>query len=146
MIEISKMNSDDLDSIKDNLNIDFDDFWSYNILKQEILKSDSIYVVAKEENIVVGFAGIWISPDDVQIMNIVVKKNERKKGIGTLLLDKIINEAINSKKEEIFLEVNENNVFAINLYKKFEFEEIGRRKKYYNGTDTAIIMKKILKK
>ena len=41
---------------------------------------------------------------------------------------------------KITLEVNENNQYAIKLYKKFNFKEIGQRKKYYNGKDTAIIM------
>lgn len=72
----------------------------------------------------------------------VVRKNERKKGIGTLLLEKIIKEAEKTDKKEIFLEVNENNFYAIKLYEKFKFEKIGERKKYYNGKDTAIIMRK----
>lgn len=145
MIEIEKMSLRDLEDIKEILTTEFDDFWSYNILKEEIKKSDTVYIVAKQNEKIVGFAGFWISPDDIQITNIVVRKNERKKGIGTLLFDKLIKEAKSTDKQEIFLEVNEKNIFAINLYKKFNFEEIGIRKKYYNGTDNAIIMKKILK-
>ena len=40
----------------------------------------------------------------------------------------------------ITLEVNENNIPAINLYKKFNFEQVGLRKKYYNNADAAILM------
>ena len=43
------------------------------------------------------------------------------------------------KKNNISLEVNENNESAINLYKKYKFEEVGRRKKYYNKKDDAIL-------
>lgn len=145
MIEILKMSLKDAEDIKEILTIEFDDFWNYNILKQEIEKEDTVYFVAKEDEKIVGFAGFWIAPDDIEITNIVVRKNERKKGIGTLLFDKLIKEAENTGKQEIFLEVNENNIFAINLYKKFEFEEIGIRKKYYNGTENAIIMKKMIR-
>lgn len=145
MIEILKMSLKDAEDIKEILTIEFDDFWNYNILKQEIEKEDTVYFVAKEDEKIVGFAGFWIAPDDIEIINIVVRKNERKKGIGTLLFDKLIKEAENTGKQEIFLEVNENNIFAINLYKKFEFEEIGIRKKYYNGTENAIIMKKMIR-
>ena len=145
MIEILKMSLKDAEDIKEILTIEFDDFWNYNILKQEIEKEDTVYFVAKEDEKIVGFAGFWIAPDDIEITNIVVRKNERKKGIGTLLFDKLIKEAENTGKQEIFLEVNENNIFAINLYKKFEFEEIWIRKKYYNGTENAIIMKKMIR-
>ena len=145
MIEITKMSFDDLEKIKNILTEEFDDFWNYNILKQELEKEDTVYIVAKENEEILGFAGFWIAPDDIQITNIVVKKNERKKGIGNLLFDKLIKEAENTDKQEIFLEVNENNIFAIKLYKRFNFEEIGVRKKYYNGKDSAIIMKKIMR-
>lgn len=144
MVQILKMTTLDLEEIKEILTSEFDDFWNYNILKQEIEKNDTVYFVAKENNKIVGFAGFWNAPDDIEITNIVVKKNERKKGIGTLLFDKILYEAKKTGKKEIFLEVNENNIFAINLYKKFEFKEIGIRKKYYNGVDNAIIMKKVI--
>lgn len=144
-MQISKMNNDDLQKIEKVLYEEFDDFWSYNILSQELKKEDSLYITAKENDNILGFAGMWISPDDIQITNIVVRKNERKKGIGTLLLEKIINEAQKTDKTEIYLEVNENNIFAIKLYEKFKFKKIGERKKYYNGKDTAIIMKKCIK-
>ena len=52
---------------------------------------------------------------------------------------------ITEKKEVISLEVNEKNIIAINLYKNFGFEKVGRRKKYYNGIDDAIIMTKKIK-
>ena len=45
-------------------------------------------------------------------------------------------------KKDISLEVNEENDAAINLYKKAGFEEVGIRKKYYNGKNNAIIMTK----
>ena len=48
--------------------------------------------------------------------------------------------AKNEKKENISLEVNENNISARNLYEKYKFEIVGMRKKYYNGKDNAIIM------
>ena len=50
--------------------------------------------------------------------------------------------AIETGKDNISLEVNEKNYAAISLYKKAGFEDVGRRKKYYNGMDDAIIMTK----
>ena len=141
MIKIEEMTFEDFDKIKNNLQTDFDEFWTPNVLKSELESELSKYVVAKEDEEIVGFAGIIILPDDVEITNIVTKKSERKKGIGKLLLDKLIQMAFELKKD-ISLEVNEINIPAINLYKKTGFEEVGLRKKYYNGINNAIIMTK----
>ena len=141
MIEIKEMTFCDFEEIKDILQTDFDEFWTPGVLKSELESDLSKYIVAKENEKIIGFAGIIILPDDVEITNIVTKKTERKKGIGKLLLDKLIEMAFTLKKD-ISLEVNEKNEAAISLYKKAEFEEVGIRKKYYNGCENAIIMTK----
>lgn len=142
MIKIEEMSLLDLEAIKNCLQSEFDDFWTESILKSELENENSKYIVAKENQNIVGFAGIIILPDDVEITNIVTKKSERKKGIGNLLLDKLIIMARETGKDNISLEVNEKNIIAINLYKKFGFETVGRRKKYYNQKEDAIIMTK----
>lgn len=141
MIEISQMTLEDFEEIKDILQTEFDEFWKPSILKSELENTNSKYIVAKENNIIVGFAGVILLPDDAEITNIVTKKNERKKGIGKLLLAKII-EMAKYERNNISLEVNEKNEPAIKLYEKYGFEKVGIRKKYYNGIDNAIIMTK----
>lgn len=138
-----KMYIQDLEEIKDVLLSDFDDFWSYEVLREELLSDSSLYIVAKKQNEIIGFAGIKIIIDEADIMNIVVKKSYRNNGIGSLLLENLI--LISNKKNLNFinLEVDCKNTIAINLYKKFGFEEISLRKNYYKNND-AIIMKKKL--
>ena len=82
--------------------------------------------------------------DEADIMNIVVKKDFRHHGIGSLLLENLINYSKNINLKTITLEVNENNLSAIRLYDKFSFDKLGIRKKYYNGESDAIIMSKQL--
>ena len=142
MIEVRKMTFDDFEKIKDNLQTDFDEFWKPSILKSELENENSHYIVAIEENNILGFAGIIVSLDDAEITNIVTKKSERKKGIGKLLLDKLIEMSKEFGKDKISLEVDEENEIAISLYERFAFEKVGLRKKYYNGKNNAIIMTK----
>ena len=137
---ISEMNIQDLENIKDCLLTDFDNFWSYNILKQELENGKSKYFVAKQENEIVGFAGILLIIDQVNIMNIVVKKDKRNFGIGSLLLEEIIRYSKIHNATSITLEVNEKNIAAIKLYKKYGFKQVGLRRKYYNNEDNAILM------
>lgn len=137
---ISEMNLQDLENIKGCLLTDFDNFWSYNILKQELENGKSKYFVAKQENEIVGFAGILLIIDQVNIMNIVVKKDKRNFGIGSSLLEEIIRYSKIHNATSITLEVNEKNLPAIKLYKKYGFKQVGLRRKYYNNEDNAILM------
>ena len=141
MIEVYKMSLTDLESIKEILVSDFDDFWNYSILKDELSNANSYYLVAKLDNEILGFAGIKYVLNDADIMNIVVKKSKRKLGIGSLLLKNIIELCKNLNISTLFLEVNEKNTPAISLYKKFGFKNVGFRKNYYKENN-AIVMKK----
>lgn len=137
---INEMTLLDLNEISNNLINDFDDFWNSNILETELKNPFSKYIIAKINNEIVGFAGVIDTVDQLEITNIVVKKNFRKRGIGNELLKELIEYAIKNDKEKIILEVNITNIPAIKLYEKNGFKNVGFRKKYYNGTDDANIM------
>lgn len=139
---VTEMKLSDLEKIEDILTTDFDDFWNKKVLKEELSSSSSKYIVAKINDEIVGFAGLKIVLDEVDIMNIVTKKNYRRQGIGSLLLKNLIMLCENSNIKSITLEVNENNSNAIDLYLKFGFQKISIRKNYYKNQN-AIIMKKI---
>ena len=141
-MEISIMKPSDLEEIKDTLETSFDDFWNYNILRSELASENSTYYIAKisNNNNIVGFAGIWQAVDDMHITNIVVKKDFRQKGIGSKLLEKLIETSKQKNVISLTLEVNYKNVPAIKLYEKHGFKYVGKRKKYYNNIDDALIM------
>ncbi len=140
-LKITKMDKDDLEYLIQNLE-EFDEFWNEKILRDEFLNENSCYFVISEYSNVLGFGGLWFNIDEAHIMNIAIKKEHRRKKLGTKLLEYLISYAENEKKDSITLEVNEQNIPAINLYKKLNFEEVGRRKKYYQNTFDAIIMTK----
>lgn len=145
-INISNMSILDLENISDKLISDFDDFWTVSTLKNELENSRSKYLVAKLNNQVVGFGGIWKAVDDIHITNIVVNKNFRRKNIGSTILENLINLAKQDSITSITLEVNCTNIPAIKLYEKFGFKNVGLRKKYYKNTYDALIMSKDLDK
>lgn len=140
MLQISKMSEVDLNEIVDVLQDEFDSFWNENVFRQELSNDNSDYIVARENNEIVGFGGIWTSPDDVHITDIVTKKIHRGKGIGSCILEELIKLAKAKNKESLTLEVNEKNTIAQKLYEKYGFKILGTRKRYYNNTDDAIIM------
>ena len=141
MINVTNMNIEDFKLIEQNLLTDFDDFWQPEILEDELMNHSSKYIAAKDsENNVLGFAGIWNGVYDFHITNIVVRKDLRNQGIGSSLLEKLIELAKQNKMESITLEVMCTNIPAIKLYEKFGFKNAGFRKNYYKGTNDAYIM------
>lgn len=137
---IDKMTLSDLNEISNNLTSDFDEFWNSSVLESELKNPFSQYIIAKLNNEIVGFAGVIDTVDQLEITNIVVKKDFRKNGIGNELLEKLIKLAKEKDKEKITLEVNNTNLAAIKLYEKNGFKNVGFRKKYYNNTYDANIM------
>ena len=97
----------------------------------------------KIENILIDEFGIIILPDDAEITKIVTRKQNRKNGIGKLLLAKLIEITKQENKEEISLEVNEINKPAIKLYEKSGYNKICERKNFYSHpTENAFTMVK----
>ncbi len=95
------------------------------------------YFINDEE---VGFIIYRVSFDTLDITDVFVKEEYRNKGYASELMGYLIDN--NKDIENIVLEVREDNIAAINLYKKFNFKEISKREKYYKDKD-AIIMKRI---
>ena len=139
-IIINTMTLSDLEELKDTLQTDFDDFWNFEIFKEELANNNSSYLVLRYDNNIVCFGGIKVILDESNIMDIVTKKDKRNLGFAKLLLNELITLSKEKDCTSITLEVNEHNLPAICLYKSFNFEEVGKRKKYYKNGDTAILM------
>lgn len=109
----------------------------YNI--REILDKDYEFIyVYEEDNNVLGFIQIEKHFEVLDLINIAVSEDTRRKGIASKLIQYIID---NVEHERFLLEVNSNNTSAIKLYQKFNFKEINIRKNYYSNGD-AIIMER----
>lgn len=79
-----------------------------------------------------------------EINNLAVCRNFLKQGIGSALLGYFIDRAGKENISKIVLEVSEKNTAALALYKKFSFNTVNVRKKFYNNKDDAFLMIKDL--
>lgn len=136
---IREFNLDDLETINligTSINDDFSKL--NNIAERSRLEYVKIYVY--EEKDIKGFIEIENHFEITDIINIAVDKESLRRGIASKLIEYVLN---NSESEKIMLEVKEDNTNAINLYKKYNFQEISRRKKYYGNKDAIIMERKI---
>ena len=110
-------------------------------IKKYIENNNYIILVNEDKNIN-GLLIAYNNVDYLEIEGIAVAENMRNKGIANSLLNFLINNYANNKKE-ILLEVAVDNVYAIKLYEKNNFKIINVRKKYYNGKD-AYVMRRVV--
>ncbi len=146
MIQILKMTTE---HIKDVHKIEEDSFsipWSEKAFYDELTKNKmAIYIVAKKDDEIIGYGGMWHVINEGHITNVAVKKECRGKGVGTKIIDAFIDIAKQKEMIGITLEVRVSNDIAKNLYKKNGFIMEGIRKEYYeDNKEDAIIMWKNL--
>ena len=143
-VRIVPMNADHLDELVELERICFSTPWSRNMLAEELDNACSAFLVAVDANEkVVGYAGLQVVLDEGYIANIAVFPEHRRKGVAGQLLQVFMNFAEANRLAFLTLEVRASNQAAIALYANRGFEEVGRRKNYYEyPKEDAIIMTK----
>ena len=117
--------------------------WREAMFTDALFDPQSCFLVAEsEEGGVLGYAGLQVVLDEGYINNIAVERNARRHGVGDALLD-IFCRFGAEHLAFLTLEVRESNAPAIALYEKHGFEQVGRRKHYYDRPrEDALIMTK----
>ena len=91
--------------------------------------------------LITGFIGVWLLPDEVHIVTIAVRDSHRRQGIGEMLLIAALDLAREGTQPLVTLEVRVSNDAAIRLYEKYGFEQAGLRPRYYSDNhDDAYIL------
>ena len=89
----------------------------------------------------------WFAADEGEVANLAVTPRLRQRGFGLALLDSVLAEAAERGTTSLFLEVRESNAAARKLYASRNFEEVGRRKRYYRSPEEdALILRCTLKR
>lgn len=107
------------------------------------------FLVAREGDggAVAGYVVAWFAADEGEVANLAVTPGLRQRGFGVALLDSVLSEAAVRGTRSLFLEVRESNTAARKLYASRNFEEVGRRKRYYRSPqEDALILRCTLKR
>ncbi len=139
-MKIRKFVPTDLKRVFEIENMSFNQSYGIDMFKQ-LYDMGVGFLVAEDEGYVVGYVIFWIKYEyQGHIISIAVDKNYRRRGAGTKLLVKAIAILSLLKLDTIYLEVNENNVGAVEFYKSFNFKIDRTVPGYYENGDGAILM------
>jgi len=114
-------------------------YWNQNMLFEVLAKkTDKRLWIYEVDNDVVGFIIDMRHKDEISLLNLAVHKSLHGMGHGLKMLKKYIKSL--PDKYSIYLEVNKNNIRALNMYSKLNFEKVSIRRSYYTDGGDAINM------
>ena len=123
----------------------FNDYWSLDLIKSEIIeKKYSMVTVLELKKKIIGYIFQRKIYDENHIINLAIDIPYQHRGYGKFLLMKILEKDDNDTN--VFLEVKEANLPAVKLYIDLGFEEVDRKERYYSDGSNAIFMLKKNKK
>ncbi|HHT65460.1 MAG: ribosomal protein S18-alanine N-acetyltransferase [Caldicoprobacterales bacterium] len=139
---VTSMMTEDIDEVHKLEKMCFPIPWSREALRMEVEQNQCArYFSVRADKQLIGYGGMWMILDEAHITNIAVHPDYRRQGVGRLIMETLMKEAVRMGMERMTLEVRVSNKAAVSLYKSLGFEEGGIRKEYYaNNREDALIM------
>ena len=118
------------------------DAWPLQMFIDELSQTDTRhYLVAEADGGIVGYAGLMCIEPIADVQTIAVVPEQEGRGIGSALLTRLIAESRRRRAADVLLEVRADNPRAQQLYRRFGFEQIHIRPRYYRDGVDALIMR-----
>jgi len=116
--------------------------WSLGLFMSELSFRDArVYLVAKHDGRVVGFAGLLFAAEDGHVTTVSVDPAFQRHRVATRMMLVLVERALDRGVEALTLEVRPSNTAAVALYQRFGFAPVGVRKNYYRDTnEDALVM------
>jgi len=141
-VAVEPMSVDDIPAVHEIERASFTAPWPTYAFRQE-LEANRLarYVVARDGEGVVGYAGLWLMVDEAHITTFAVAPDRRRQGVGEHLLLELLRIAESVGAAVATLEVRVSNLPARRLYEKYGFRPVGVRPRYYtDNNEDALIM------
>ncbi|WP_309727872.1 ribosomal protein S18-alanine N-acetyltransferase [Chamaesiphon sp. OTE_75_metabat_556] len=145
---VQPISVDEIDSIVILDRLCFGGLWSIDSYRREMTNENSHFLgvsidktLEPETSGIIGFGCFWAILDEAHITLLGVHPQYQRQGLGKLLLGALLDKARSIEMARATLEVRASNQGAIDLYERFGFQTVGRRKKYYQDTgEDGVIM------
>ena len=119
--------------------------WSRQQFIDELDNPASLIEAVLVDERIVGYICFWLICGELQIQNLAIRPEYRRLGIAQALLEDVIERCRQQGMNSVWLEVREDNHAAIGLYLGCGFVISGRRKKYYQDGEDALLLSRIFK-
>jgi ribosomal-protein-alanine N-acetyltransferase len=118
--------------------------YEYEITRNQLASYQVVTAqIADKPTELVGYIGHWLLADEIHISTIATHPKWRGRHLGELLFLNTLFMAYEYKEPKailVTLEVRRSNIVAQSLYRKYRFEQVGERKRYYQGQEDALLM------
>jgi ribosomal-protein-alanine N-acetyltransferase len=142
---IRVMRFEDLDAVCSIEHSVFPNPWPRVFFENDLESNNTVAFVAMDEEQVIAYAVGACIDVELHITNIAVAAGHQRRGIGYGLLRQMESVAVERGCTFAYLEVRTNNVAAISMYKKYGYDIVYTRKRYYIDGEDAYVMHKELK-
>lgn len=140
-LTIRKMTVEDVPAVVDLDQKSFSLPWPERSFRFEVTDNPASRCwVAELDGKVVGMIVVWLIVDEAHVATLATHPEFRRQGIGQRLLSHALRDLIQEGARRSFLEVRESNLAAQEMYRKFGYEETGRRRRYYRDNDEDAIL------
>ncbi len=144
-VTLRAMTEADLPRVLEVENASYSVPWSETTFRGLLRRHDAEAVVAVMDCSIVGHSVYWYVLDQGELGNVAVDTVWRGNGIGARLVAEIVARAARRGVRELFLEVRPSNEGARHLYAKYDFEQVGRRRNYYQQpVEDALVLRRAM--
>lgn len=119
--------------------------WSESTFKSLLRQPHAALFVAETGDQIAGYAAVWFVADEAELGDLAVHPDYRRRGIGSILLRRALQEARGRKIRVLYLEVRAGNEEARRLYERSGFEVMTVRRGYYSQpVEDALVMRRLI--
>lgn len=145
ILEIQHLQESQVQAVVDLDKICLGGLWTAEGYLREIDSPNSslliLNLIEASQKQIIGVGCVWSILEEAHITLLGIHPHHQRQGLGTFMLLSLLDDAIARNLSWATLEVSVNNQKALNLYKKFGFEAVGKRKGYYQSTgEDAIVL------
>ncbi len=140
-LAVRKMTLEDIPAVVDLDQKSFSLPWPERSFRFEVADNPaSRSWVAELDGKVVGTIVVWLLVDEAHVATLATHPDYRRQGIAQSLLAHALRHVMQEGVRSSFLEVRASNLAAQEMYRKFGYEESGRRRRYYKDNDEDAIL------
>ena len=141
-LQLRRLELGDMDAIERIERVSYRTPWSRSMFTSELAKPSSLSLGAVDDDgSLVGYLVLSKHLDAWHVMNVAVAPDQRRRGVASALLTRLLEVTRADAERGHTLEVRVSNVGAIKLYERFGFQGTGVRRGYYtDNREDALIM------